>query len=259
MLEPVGRPSSTKSAGAMRLQGHMRAIRARTMSPVQMLKARLAGPLRPLLDSAFVQRTRALGRRLAAAGTDPYPPDVRRRLKILNVICYLIATTNFLYAVQQATTDFATYAPMVYMNLALVAAVLLVPVAHRVNEIAGGVLLVVVEYAALVGFAAFFSREGGAHLQYFIAAAAAFVIFGLRRLWLIAVVVLVGLGLHLYVWYSFPATGQVAPHEQAVIDSLYTQARDHDRRADRGVGLLRVQPGRAGEGGDGRGAAQRSA
>ena len=223
MLEPVGRPSSTKSAGAMRLQGHMRAIRARTMSPVQMLKARLAGPLRPLLDSAFVQRTRALGRRLAAAGTDPYPPDVRRRLKILNVICYLIATTNFLYAVQQATTDFATYAPMVYMNLALVAAVLLVPVAHRVNEIAGGVLLVVVEYAALVGFAAFFSREGGAHLQYFIAAAAAFVIFGLRRLWLIAVVVLVGLGLHLYVWYSFPATGQVAPHEQAVIDSLYTQ------------------------------------
>ena len=148
---------------------------------------------------------------------------MRRRLKILNVICYLIATTNFLYAVQQATTDFATYAPMVYMNLALVAAVLLVPVAHRVNEIAGGVLLVVVEYAALVGFAAFFSREGGAHLQYFIAAAAAFVIFGLRRMWLIAVVVLVGLGLHLYVWYSFPATGQVAPHEQAVIDSLYTQ------------------------------------
>ena len=170
-----------------------------------------------------MQRTRALGRRLAAAGTAPYPPDVRRRLKILNVICYLIATTNFLYAVQQATTDFATYAPMVYMNLALVAAVLLVPFAHRINEIAGGVLLVVVEYAALVGFAAFFSREGGAHLQYFIAAAAAFVIFGLRRLWLIAGVVLVGLGLHLYVWYSFPATGHVAPHEQAVIDSLYTQ------------------------------------
>ena len=78
---------------------------------------------------------------------------MRRRLKILNVICYLIATTNLLYAIQQATTDFATYAPMVYINLALVAAVLLVPFAHRVNEIAGGVLLVVVEYAALFGFA----------------------------------------------------------------------------------------------------------
>ena len=79
----------------MRLQEHMRAIRARTTSPLQSLKARLARPLRPLLDSAFVQRMRALGRRLAAAGTAPYPPDVRRRLKILNVICYLIATTNF--------------------------------------------------------------------------------------------------------------------------------------------------------------------
>ena len=174
MLEPVGRPSSTKSVRRHAPAGaHACDPRAHDRRRCKSLKARLAGPLRPLLDSAFVQRIRALGRRLAAAGTASYPPDVRRRLKILNVICYLIATTNFLYAIQQATTDFATYAPMVYMNLALVATVLLVPFAHRVNEIAGGVLLVVVEYAALVGFADFFSREGGAHLQYFIAAAAA--------------------------------------------------------------------------------------
>lgn len=223
MLEPSGRPLSGKASGAQRLQEHMRAIRARTSSSLKALKSRLAVPLRPLLDSSIIRGVRSVGRRMAAAGTAPYPPDVRRRLKILNVMCYLIATTTLLYAIQQAATDYQTYAPMVHLNLALVAAVLLVPFAHRINDIAGGLLLVAVEYAALVGFASFFSREGGGHLQYLIAAAAAFVIFGLERIWLVAGVIVLALALHLYVWYSFPVSGPVTPDEQAVIDSLYTQ------------------------------------
>ncbi len=112
---------------------------------------------------------------------------------------------------------------MIYLNLALVATVLLVPFAHRINEIAGGLLLVAVEYAALVGFASFFSREGGGHLQYLVVPAAAFVIFGLQRIWLVGAVILLALGLHLHVWYTFPISGPVTPEQQAVIDSLYTQ------------------------------------
>lgn len=223
MLEPSGHPLSGRTSGALRLQEHMRAIRARSSSPIKALKSRLAVPLRPLLNSSIIRGVRSVGRRLAAAGTASYPPDVRRRLKILNVMCYLIATTTLLYAIQQAATDYQTYAPMVHLNLALVAAVLLVPFAHRINDIAGGLLLVAVEYAALVGFASFFSREGGGHLQYLIAAAAAFVIFGLERIWLVAGVIVLALALHLYVWYSFPVSGPVTPDEQAVIDSLYTQ------------------------------------
>lgn len=170
-----------------------------------------------------MRRLRSYGRRLAAAGTAGYPPDVRRRLKILNVMCYLIATTTLLYAIQQAATDYDAYAPMVHLNLALVATVLLVPFAHRISDIAGGLLLVAVEFAALVGFASFFSREGGGHLQYLIAAAAAFVIFGLERIWLVAGVILLAVVLHLYVWYTFPLTGPITPDQQAVMDSLYTQ------------------------------------
>ena len=202
----------------------MRAIGARSASPLHALKARLAGPLRPLLDSAFMQRARALGRRLAAAGTARYPPDVRRRLKILNVMCYLIATTTTLYAIQQATTDFNTYAPMVFVNVALVATVLMVPFAHRINEIAGGLLLVGAEYAALFAFTDFFSREGGAHLQYIIGGAAPFVIFGLHRIRLVLSVVALGLTLHILAWFWFPAAGRISPWEQPVVDSLYTQA-----------------------------------
>jgi adenylate cyclase len=223
MLEPVVRPPSEKTSGALRLQEHMRAMRARTASPVQALKARLAVPLRPLLESAFMRRVRAFGRRLAEAGTAPYPPDVRRRLKILNVFSYLIAATTLLYAIQQATSDFTTYAPMVFVNLALVATALMVPFAHRINEIAGGLLLVGAEYAALFAFTDFFSREGGAQLQYIIAAAAPFVIFGLQRIKLIISIVLLGLTLHILAWFWFPAAGRINPWEQPVVDSLYTQ------------------------------------
>ncbi len=212
------------SSGALRLQEHARAIRARTSSPFRALKARLSAPLRPLLDSPRMKQVRAFGRRLAEAGTAPYPPDVRRRLKILNVMCYLIATTTLLYAIQQATTDFNTYAPMVFVNLALVVTVVMVPFAHRISEIAGGLLLVGAEYAALFAFTDFFSREGGAQLQYIIAAAAPFVIFGLQRIKLIVSVVLLGLTLHILAWFWFPAAGRINAWEQPVVDSLYTQA-----------------------------------
>jgi adenylate cyclase len=224
MLEPLGRPPSGHTSGALRLQEHMRAIRARTTSPYRTLRARIGAPLRPLLDSPFMQRTRAFGRRLAEAGTAPYPPDVRRRLKILNVMSYLIAATTLLYAIQQASMDFHTYAPMVFINLALVVTALMVPFAHRISEIAGGLLLVGAEYAALFAFTDFFSREGGAQLQYIIAAAAPFVIFGLQRIKLIAFIVLLGLTLHILAWFWFPALGRINPGEQPVADSLYTQA-----------------------------------
>ena len=162
-------------------------------------------------------------RRAAEAGTAPYPPDVRRRLKILNMVAYLIAATTLIYAIQLSLTDIPTYAPMIVLNLALVFLMLLVPFAHRISDIAGGLLIVGAEYAALLGFGDFFSREGGNHLQYIVAAAAAFVIFGLERIWLIMGVVGLGLILHLCSWFWFPAEGRVAPHEQPIADSLYVQ------------------------------------
>jgi len=187
------------------------------------LKARAGALARPLLHNTLTQRLRLYARRLAAAGTTGYPPHIRPRLKILNVMCYLIGATTLLYAIQQALTDYDRFAPMVHLNLAIVALVLLVPFAHRISDIAGGLLLVAVEFAAIVGFASFFGREGGAHLQYFIAAAAAFVIFGLERIWLVAGVIVMAVVLHLYVWYAFPMSGPLTADQQAMLDSLYTQ------------------------------------
>jgi adenylate cyclase len=179
--------------------------------------------LRALFNRPIMRRARALLRRIAEAGTGSYPPDVRRRLKILNMVAYLIAATTLIYAIQLAFTDIPTYAPMIVLNLALVLMMLLVPFAHRISDIAGGLLIVGAEYAALIGFGDFFSREAGTQLQYLIAAAAAFVIFGLKRIGLIIGVVGLGLILHLVAWFWFPAEGRVAPHEQPIADSLYVQ------------------------------------
>ncbi len=170
-----------------------------------------------------MHRARALLRRIAEAGTAGYPPDVKRRLKILNMIAYLIAATTLIYAIQQIVQDFHTYAPMIVLNLVLVVMMLLVPFAHRINEIAGGLLIVGAEYAALLGFGDFFSREGGAQLQYIIAAAAAFVIFGLERIWLIIGVVGLGLALHLCCLVLVSGGGTRQPGRATIADSLYVQ------------------------------------
>ncbi len=202
-------------------------MRAREMPMVanlSALKAAIGTRLRAVLDQPFVHRTRAFLRRIAEAGTASYPPDVKRRLKILNMMAYLIAATTLIYAIQQSIQDYTTYAPMIFINLALVVTALLVPLAHRINELAGGLLLVGAEYAALFGFSDFFSREGGAQLQYIIAAAAPFVIFDLKRIRLIGFIVLLGLVLHLCSWFWFPALGRIAAGEQPVADSLYVQA-----------------------------------
>jgi len=202
----------------------MRAIRELPTVPIlRTLISELGVRLRLVFHLPFAQRVSTILRRLAEAGTAPYPPDTQRRLKILNMVAYLIAITTLIYAIQQAIQDFTTYAPMIFLNLALAVAALMVPLAHRINDIAGGLLLVGAEYAALIGFGDFFSREAGTQLQFIVAAAAPFVIFGLQRIWLIVAVVVLGLILHLCVWFWFPAEGRVAPHEQPIADALYVQ------------------------------------
>ncbi|MEQ1651961.1 MAG: adenylate/guanylate cyclase domain-containing protein [Hyphomicrobium sp.] len=160
---------------------------------------------------------------IAAAGTAGYPPDTVRRLKILNVIAALIALTTSIYAVQLAVGDYETMRPVVWINIVLALFAAAVPFAHRINDTAGGLLLVAAEFVALYGFTAFFGRSGGAPMQYIVAAAAPFVIFGLERLWLVITIVVMALGLHLVAWFSFTRSNALLHVERDMLDSLYLQ------------------------------------
>jgi adenylate cyclase len=162
--------------------------------------------------------------RLAELGTEGYPPDVRRRLMILNLVAYLIAITTAGYALQHASLDFEAYRPVILINLALVLIAVLVPLGHRLNEIAGGMILLICEYVALIAFTAYLGRTSGVHLQYFVAAAAPFLVLGLQRIRLVIACVCFGLLLHLFAWFYFSGEGSLIPVEPAVRDSLYVQA-----------------------------------
>ena len=152
---------------------------------------------------------------LAELGTDGYPPHVRRRLLILNLFAYLIAVTTAGYALQQIQLDFDTYKPLVFINLALLVMALTVPAMHRINEIAGGMLIVVSEYIALMAFTAYLGHSAGIHLQYIIAGAAAFVVFGLERLKLVTTVSFAPrLVLHLVAWFKFPPEAALIKADQ---------------------------------------------
>jgi len=170
---------------------------------------------------------RAIGRgisRLAEAGTSGYPLDVKRRLMILNLIAYLIVVSTLVYAVQHALLDYDTYKPIIWINVALVVAAASVPLAHRLNDVAGALIIVTAEWAALFAFTMYLGHASGVHLQYFVGAAAPFVVFGLHRLWLVIPVILSGLALHLAAWFWFPENQALIPADREVIDSIYAQA-----------------------------------
>lgn len=174
--------------------------------------------------NAMVKRAALLIGRLAEFGTQGYPPDIKRRLMILNMIAYLIAVSTLVYAIQHAYLDFERYKPVILVNLALVVMALAVPFVHRFSDMAGGLVIVVSEYIALMMFAAYLGRSSGVQLQYVIAAAAPFVVFGLKRLWLIVPIILIGLTLHITAWFWFPRSHALVNADREVIDSIYVQA-----------------------------------
>jgi len=187
--------------------------------------------LRPIRDGiasiGALPFVAAIGARigwLAEAGTAGYPPEVKRRLMILNLIAYLIVATTLIYAIQHAFLDYERYKAIVWINVALVVAALVVPFAHRLSDIAGALIIVASEWIALIAFAMLLGNAAGVQLQYFVGAAAPFVVFGLKRLWLIVPVILSGLALHLAAWFWYPPAHALIQADQQVIDSIYVQA-----------------------------------
>ncbi len=161
---------------------------------------------------------------LSEAGTEGYPPEVKRRLKILNMIAYLIALSTLVYAVQHSFLNYEKYKPVILINYALVSLAVIIPLSHRINEIAGALLIVGIEYLAQVGFATYLGRSTGVQLHFFVAAAAPFVVLGLKRMWLILPIIGVGLVLHLYCWFWFPRSEAVIDAETDLLNSIYIQA-----------------------------------
>jgi adenylate cyclase len=177
-----------------------------------------------LIDPTRLGRVGGWLVRLIEYGTHRYDRETQRRLKILNVVAYLVALITLIYAIQQMFVDLRLLLPVIVLNLMIVAIALLVPFAHRFNDIAGALLIAIAEYIALFLFTLYLGRTSGIHLQYFATPAAFFVIFGLHRLRLVLAFTVVGLVLHVAAWMLFPRSSALIAVDDAMLNSLYVTA-----------------------------------
>lgn len=181
-----------------------------------------AAGVRSRVARFFSPISRALAR-IAGLGTQGYSPDTQRRLKIINMISVIIVITTLIFAYQQALADYEKMRPVIWMNILLAAIALMVPLAHRISDIAGGLLIAIAELCALMFFTANFGRSAGTPLMYVAFAAAPFVVFGLQRIRLVLAVVAAALALHLYAWFVFPRSQAWLSMDDAFLDANYIQ------------------------------------
>ncbi len=160
----------------------------------------------------------------AEFGTEGYPRAVRRRLTIVNMMALLIAVFSAVYAGVFAYYNVQAYWHLIVVNLALMMIALLAPLAHRINDIAAAVLLAIVEYTALLFFVWAFGHESGIQINYIIAAAVAFAIYGMSHLRLVVAVISVGLLLHLVTWFLFPQERALFTAEPSLLANLYVSS-----------------------------------
>jgi adenylate cyclase len=154
-------------------------------------------------DAASRGRRRPF-RWLLDLGTAGYGRTARRRLNVLNATAALIVLSSAAYAVSYALSDAYVYRWVIAINLGLAAMALLVPLAHRIDELAGGLLIMATELPALFGLVAILGRDSGIQLNLIVGAAAAFFVFGSARPTLGIVTVILCFAAHVASWFWFP-------------------------------------------------------
>jgi adenylate cyclase len=136
-------------------------------------------------------------------------------------MAFLIAFFSIVYAIVFAYYDAHAYRHLIALNLLLMVIALLVPLAHRISDTAAAILIAAVEYAALFFFVQAFGHQSGIQINYIVAAAVAFAIYGLSHLRLAIAVMTIGLVLHLAAWFLFPPERALFAAEPSLITNLY--------------------------------------
>ena len=146
---------------------------------------------------------RTLGR-LLDLGTSGYTREERRRLNIVNAMAALIIVSSATYAVSYAMRDAQAFRWVIAINLALVVMALLVPAAHRVNDLLGGLMIIFTEIPALFALVAILGRDSGVQLNLIVGAAATFFVFGRTRPVFGVLTVTACFAAHIAAWFWFP-------------------------------------------------------
>ncbi|MCK5748616.1 MAG: adenylate/guanylate cyclase domain-containing protein [Oricola sp.] len=163
-------------------------------------------------------------RRLVFAGVGGYPRKDQRFLAVANMTGYLGALSSLSFALTFAMVDMRALQLAIGGNLVSAAGSALTPFTHRFGRCAAVVYLAVVFYSTLFFFVSVLGRESGIQLNYIAAAAIAITICGAQRLGLAVFLTVLGLALHLAVWFAYPTGAETAAVTPALMSAIYIQS-----------------------------------
>ncbi|SMC60610.1 adenylate/guanylate cyclase domain-containing protein [Rhizobium sp. RU36D] len=119
---------------------------------------------------------------IARIGTAGYPPRIRRRLAVTNVISSMVSLMTVPYILLYAVYDLQALKIAVLVFSPQIILFAITPYFHRFGSMVGAVYLCMVWLVFGIGYCLFFGRESGLHFYFLPGAAASMLIFGSERL-----------------------------------------------------------------------------
>jgi class 3 adenylate cyclase len=140
---------------------------------------------------------------VARIGTGGYPPRIRRRLAVTNVISAMVALITIPYIMFYAVYDWRGLLPAIVAFAPSILFYAVTPFFHRFGSTAGALYLCTMWLIFGLGACLFFGRDSGLHFLFLPSAAASILVFGAERLALPGCVTLIALGAFLLTEIAF--------------------------------------------------------
>jgi class 3 adenylate cyclase len=158
---------------------------------------------------------------VARIGTAGYPPRIRRRLAVTNVIAAMVSLMTIPYVLLYVFYDWYGLLPAIIAFSPQVVFYALTPYFHRFGPISGALYLCAMWLIFGVSYCMFFGRDSGLHFYFLPAAAASMLVFGAERVLVSACVTVVGLIAFLASEVLFVAPLAFIRVEPIFLDILY--------------------------------------
>jgi len=158
---------------------------------------------------------------VARIGTAGYPPRLRRRLAVTNIISAMVSLMTIPYILLYALYDWYGLLPAIIAFSPQIILYALAPFFHRFGPTSAALYLCCIWLIFGIGYCMFFGRESGLQFYFLAGAAASLLVFGPERLILSACVTIVALIAFLVTETVFVAPLGFIRVEPIFLDTLY--------------------------------------
>jgi class 3 adenylate cyclase len=158
---------------------------------------------------------------VARIGTAGYPPRIRRRLAVTNVISAMVSLMTIPYILIYIFYDWYGLLPAIIAFSPQIVLYALAPFFHRFGPTSAALYLCSIWLIFGIGHCMFFGRESGLQFYFLPGAAASMLVFGPERLFLSACVTIVALIAFLVTEVVFVAPLDFIRVEPLFLDTLY--------------------------------------